>query len=107
MAGTGRKPRPRARAFVNTMELEIMMKRLGMSSDDIADRIEKSRVSFNFKRKGAVAFTIEEVIALSNAMSLTLDQVNLIFFDGNLRGGKQGGENLRGGNRAAAAAVPV
>jgi hypothetical protein len=61
------------------MELNVVMLRKNVGSKELADVIKKSRVSFDKKRFGHVPFDINEVRALASALSLTLEQVNIIF----------------------------
>jgi len=74
---------------MDPVELRVAMVRNNNATVcDMADVIKKSRVSFNKKRFGEVPFNVDEVLALSKALSLTLQDVNLIFFDSELRDGK-------------------
>ena len=52
--------------------------------NELADLIKKSRTSFDKKRFGKVKFDIKEIIVLSHVLSLNLEQVNDIFFGGQL-----------------------
>jgi len=66
---------------MNTTELNVAMVRKNVTANDMALAIRKSHVSFNKKRSGEIAFDANEIMALSTALSLTLQQVNVIFFD--------------------------
>ena len=72
---------------MNTMELNVAMLRKEMTAQNMADVIKKSHVSFNKKRCGDVPFDVNEVRAIAAALSLSIEQVDDIFFDGNLRDG--------------------
>lgn len=69
---------------MNTLELNGEMARKNFSSDQGAAAIGKSRVTFNKKRYGEIPFDVTEILALSNELSLSLEKVNTIFFDGKL-----------------------
>ena len=73
---------------MNTMELNGAMARKGKSSNDLARAIRKSHVSFNKKRFGEVPFDLNEICGVVTELELDLQQVNEIFFDGNLRDSK-------------------
>lgn len=72
---------------MNTTELNVAMLRKNATTTQMADAIKKSRVSFNRKKFGEVPFDANEILALSEALSLTMGQVNVIFFDSQLRDG--------------------
>jgi hypothetical protein len=69
------------------MELNVAMLRNNATATKMADAIKKSRVSFNRKKYGEVPFDANEILALSKELSLTLEQVNVIFFDNELHDG--------------------
>ena len=71
---------------MNTMELNVAMMRKNVNAKDLSEAIKKSHVSFNKKRCGDVPFDVNEVKAIAVALELDLQQVNLIFFDNDLRG---------------------
>ena len=75
---------------MDTTELNVAMLRKGVTANQLADAIEKSRVSFNRKKFGEVPFDTREIFAIADALSLNLQQVNVIFFDGNLHDGNFG-----------------
>ena len=60
------------------------MKRKNKSKADMAAAIGKSEVSYAKKERGEVKFTDEEKVIVSRELDLTSEQVNAIFFDGNL-----------------------
>jgi hypothetical protein len=66
---------------MNTMELNVAMMRNNFNAKKMADVIQKSHVSFNKKRCGDIPFDVNEVKSIASALSLTLEQVNDIFFD--------------------------
>ena len=72
---------------MNTTELNVAMLRKNATATQMADVIKKSRVSFNRKKYGEVPFDANEISAIAEALSLNLQQVNVIFFDSNLHDG--------------------
>jgi len=73
---------------VNTMELNVAMLRKNFTANDLADVIMLSRVSFNKRRSGQLPFKPDEIKLVAKALELTPEQVNDIFFDGDLHDGK-------------------
>jgi len=71
---------------MNTPELNAAMARKGLNAKDLSNAIKKSHVSFNKKRYGEVPFDVNEVREIASALALTIEQVDVIFFDGSLRG---------------------
>ena len=69
---------------MNSLELEYARKRKNKSKADMAAAIGKSEVSYAKKERGEVKFTDEEKVIVSRELDLTSEQVNGIFFDGNL-----------------------
>jgi len=69
---------------VNQLELEYARKRKNKSKEDMAAAIGKSLVSYAKKERGAVGFSDEEKVIVARELDLTTEQVNAIFFDGNL-----------------------
>jgi hypothetical protein len=53
---------------MSTMEMNIVMLRKNAWSKELADVIQKSRVSFDKKRFGHIPFDIKEVRALATAL---------------------------------------
>lgn len=69
---------------MNSLELEFARKRKNKSKEDMAVAIGKSVVSYAKKESGEVKFSDEEKVVVARELDLTIDQVNAIFFDGNL-----------------------
>ena len=69
---------------MNSLELEYARKRKNKSKADMAAVIGKSEVSYAKKERGEVKFTDAEKIIVSRELDLTSEQINAIFFDGNL-----------------------
>lgn len=69
---------------MNSLELEYARKRKNKSKEDMAVAIGKSLVSYSKKERGEVKFTDEEKVIVTRELDLSNEQVNTIFFDGNL-----------------------
>ena len=69
---------------MNSLELEFARKKKGKTKEDMARAIGKTRISYQKKESGEVGFSDEEKIVIAKELELTADQVNAIFFDGNL-----------------------
>lgn len=69
---------------MNRLELEYARKRKDKSKADMAAAIGKSVVSYAKKERGEVKFSDEEKVVIARELDLTPEQVNAIFFDGNL-----------------------
>lgn len=69
---------------MNSLELEYARKRKSKTKEDMAAAIGKSVVSYCKKERGEVKFTDDEKIIVARELDLTGEQVNAIFFDGNL-----------------------
>jgi len=72
-------------ATVNKLELNAAMARKDTSATEMAQVIRRSRVTFDKKRIGEVPFLDHEILAMSNALELTLEDVDTVFFGGHLR----------------------
>ena len=70
---------------MNSLELQIARMRKGKTSQDMGVVIGKSRESYSKKETGEIRFSYEEVIAVADALDLSLQQVNTIIFDGKLK----------------------
>lgn len=69
---------------MNRLELEYARKLKEKSKADMAAAIGKSEVSYAKKERGDVKFSDEEKVIVARELELTPEQVNSIFFDGNL-----------------------
>ena len=69
---------------MNQLELEYARKRNGKTKKEMAELIGKSVVSYCKKERGAVSFSDEEKVIIAKELDLSTEQVNVIFFDGNL-----------------------
>lgn len=69
---------------MNLNKLRAKRAEIGLTQLEVAKKLEVSPVTYQRKETGVREFSINEVICLSNILNLTLDEVNSIFFDGNL-----------------------
>lgn len=69
---------------MNQLELEYARKRKGRTKEEMAALIGKSVVSYCKKERGVVCFSDREKIIITKELNLSAEQVNDIFFDGNL-----------------------
>lgn len=69
---------------MNSLELQFARKRKNKSKKDMAAAIGKCESSYSKKERGEVKFTDEERDIVIEVLELNLEQVNCIFFDGNL-----------------------
>ncbi|MDT3700765.1 MAG: helix-turn-helix transcriptional regulator [Thermincola sp.] len=69
---------------MNCMELKFARQRKHRTQKDMADVIRKSLNSYSLKERGEVAFSPDEIVMVSLSLGLTAEQINDIFFDGNL-----------------------
>ncbi|MPN14799.1 hypothetical protein SDC9_162128 [bioreactor metagenome] len=58
--------------------------KLGYSTGDMANEINKCRSSYIKKENGDVVFTDQEIFLVSQKLLLTMEDVNDIFFDSKL-----------------------
>ena len=54
---------------------------LGLTQVDIASKLGINIKSYNLKENGKVKFKLEEVVAVSKILNLTLDEVDEIFLN--------------------------
>ena len=69
---------------MDKLGLEYARKRKNLSRPDMAKAIGKSPDTYAKKENGEVKFTLDEIPIIARVLELTSDQVNAIFFDGNL-----------------------
>lgn len=69
---------------MNGFELEIARRLAGKSKSDMAKAIGKCKESYGKKENGSTAFTVEEMLAVSDALGLSIERFSAIFFDGRL-----------------------
>ncbi|MFZ3131277.1 MAG: helix-turn-helix transcriptional regulator [Desulfosporosinus sp.] len=69
---------------MNCIELKFARMRNRKTQENMAEVIGKSPSSYSMKELGKVAFSPDEIIAVSLNLGFTAEQINDIFFDGNL-----------------------
>lgn len=69
---------------MDSLKLEFARRAKNKSRADMARVIRKTVNSYNKKERGEVDFSDKEKIAVAKVLSLSLEQVNEIFFDGKL-----------------------
>lgn len=66
--------------MTNSLELELQIKRIGISKKDLAKRLGISEMSLFNKIRNETEFKVSEIVALTEALKLTQEQRNTIFF---------------------------
>lgn len=66
--------------MINSLELELQIKRIGISKKDLAKRLGISEMSLFNKIRNETEFKASEIVALTEALKLTQEQRNTIFF---------------------------
>lgn len=66
--------------MTNSLELELQIKRIGISKKDLAKRLGISEMSLFNKIRNETEFKASEIVALTEALNLTQEQRNNIFF---------------------------
>ena len=69
---------------MNNDLLKRMRAYRGYKQYEIAEIIGLSRQTYNYKENGKLPFTSEEIIKISIQLNLRLEEVNDIFFNGQL-----------------------
>ena len=64
----------------SSVKLTCLMCQRGLSSQDMADIIKKSRVTFDKKRFGDAPFNSDEIRDIAEALNLDAEEVKQIFF---------------------------
>ena len=67
---------------MNNQELRVAMAKAGTTNRDLAKELGLSDQAFYNKINGITEFKNSEIIRLAHALSLSMDAVNSIFFDG-------------------------
>ncbi|MDK2584998.1 helix-turn-helix transcriptional regulator [Romboutsia sedimentorum] len=62
---------------------------LGLTQNEVANMMGINCKSYNFKENGRVGFSLDEVIKISSALNLSLEDVNDIFLHINLPKGNK------------------
>ena len=72
---------------VNKLELKAEMIRIGVSASDLGRALRVSQVTINKRLNGKLPWSTNEVKVVALMLGLTLEQVNVIFFDNQLPNG--------------------
>lgn len=66
--------------MTDTNKLKAALALKGMTAGDLADMIGMSRQSISYKMNNIREFRVKEIIAISEALNLTLEEKEAIFF---------------------------
>lgn len=66
--------------MTDTNKLKAAIALKGMTAGDLADKIGMSRQSISYKMNNIREFRVKEIIAISDALNLTLEEKEAIFF---------------------------
>lgn len=66
--------------MTNSLELELQIKRVGISKKELAKKLGISEMSLFNKIKNETEFKASEIVALTKVLKLTQEQRNNIFF---------------------------
>lgn len=66
--------------MTNTTEFKIILMRRGLTAEQLADLVGMSRVSLSYKMNNKRTFDQAEIKAISDALGLTLEEKDKIFF---------------------------
>ena len=68
--------------MTNTLELELQIKRIGISKKELAEKLGITEMSLFNKIKNVTEFKASEIVMLTNLLKLTRGQRDTIFFAG-------------------------
>lgn len=66
--------------MTNSLELELQIKRIGISKKEIAEKLNISEMSLFNKIRNVTEFKASEIAALTDILKLTQEQREVIFF---------------------------
>lgn len=66
--------------MTNSLELELQIKRIGISKKEIAEKLNISEMSLFNKIKNITEFKASEIAALTDILKLSQEQREVIFF---------------------------
>ena len=66
--------------MTDTNKLKAALALKGMTAGDLADMIGMSRQSISYKMNNIREFRVKEIIAISEALNLTLEEKEALFF---------------------------
>lgn len=65
--------------MTNSLELELQIKRIGISKRELAEKLNISEMSLFNKVKNVTEFKASEIVALTDILKLTKEQREIIF----------------------------
>lgn len=69
--------------MTNKLELELQIKRAGVTKKSLAERLGISEMAFSNKMKSVSEFKASEIITLASVLGMTNEQRDMIFFGQN------------------------
>lgn len=69
---------------MNAIELKVARTRKGFTQEYVASSLGISTVAYSKKERGESGFSPEQIKAVAKVLEMDQDQVNTIFFDGQL-----------------------
>ncbi len=69
---------------MNAIELKVARTRKGFTQEYVASCLGISTVGYSKKERGESGFSPEQITAVARVLEMDQDQVNTIFFDGQL-----------------------
>ena len=66
--------------MTNSLELELQIKRIGISKKELAEKLNISEMSLFNKVRNVTEFKASEIVALTDILKLTKEQREIIFF---------------------------
>lgn len=83
---------------MNAIELKVARTRKGFTQEYVASSLGISTVAYSKKERGESGFSPEQIKAVAKVLEMDQDQVNTIFFDGQLPKSNSATEKLPPGN---------
>lgn len=83
---------------MNAIELKVARTRKGFTQEYVASSLGISTVAYSKKERGESGFSPEQIKAVAKVLELDQDQVNTIFFDGQLPKSNLQADGLPPGN---------
>lgn len=87
---------------MNAIELKVARTRKGYTQEYVASSLGISTVAYSKKERGESGFSPEQIKTVAKVLELDQDQVNTIFFDGQLPKSNFHSEKLPCGNCSGA-----
>lgn len=83
---------------LNAIELKVARTRKGFTQEYVASSLGISTVAYSKKERGESGFSPEQIKAVAKVLEMDQDQVNTIFFDGQLPKSNLQADGLPPGN---------